>query len=40
MSRPVTSSDVQDAVDTVDVEYLDVLIDLTGDEYMGRVTIG
>jgi hypothetical protein len=30
---------VEDAVDTVNVEYLDVLIDLTGDEYIGRVTI-
>lgn len=30
---------VEDAVDIVDIEYLDVLIDLTGDELMGRVTI-
>jgi len=30
---------VEDAVDAVNVEYLDVLIELTGDEYMGRVTI-
>lgn len=30
---------VEDAVDTVNIEYLDVLIDLTGDEYIGRVTI-
>lgn len=30
---------VEDAVDLVDIEYLDVLIDLTGDDYMGRVTI-
>ena len=31
---------VEDAVDMVNVEYLDVLIDLTGDDYMGSVTIG
>ena len=31
---------VEDAVDVVDIEYLDVLIDLTGDEYMGHVVIG
>ena len=31
---------VEDAVDTVNVEYLDVLIDLTGDEYMGSAAIG
>ena len=30
---------VEDAVDFVDIEYLDVLIDLTGDEYMGHVVI-
>jgi hypothetical protein len=30
---------VEDAVDLVDVEYLDALIDLTGDEYMGHVVI-
>ena len=30
---------VEDTVDLVDIEYLDVLIDLAGDEYMGRVTI-
>lgn len=30
---------VEDAVDVVDVEYLDVLIVLTGDEYMGHVVI-
>lgn len=30
---------VEDAVDTVNVEYLDVLIDLTGDDHTGRVTI-
>jgi hypothetical protein len=30
---------VEDAVDKVDIEYLDVLIGLTGDELMGRVTI-
>jgi hypothetical protein len=30
---------VEDAVDLVDVEYLDVLIDLTGDECMGHVVI-
>jgi hypothetical protein len=30
---------VEDAVDRVDIEYLDVLIDLTGDAYMGRVVI-
>ena len=30
---------VEDAVDLVDIEYLDVLIDLTGDEYMGHVVI-
>ena len=30
---------VEDAVDRVDIEYLDVLIDLTGDRYMGAVTI-
>ena len=31
---------VEDAVDRVDAEYLDILIDLTGDEHMGPVTIG
>lgn len=31
---------VEDAVDAVNTEYLDVLIDLTGDEYMGAATIG
>lgn len=31
---------VEDALDTVNVEYLDVLIDITGDDYMGSVTIG
>jgi hypothetical protein len=30
---------VEDAVDVVDIEYLDVLIDLTGDEYMGHILI-
>jgi hypothetical protein len=30
---------VEDAVDEVDIEYLDVLIGLTGDELMGCVTI-
>lgn len=32
--------DVEDAVDVVNVEYLDVLIDLTGDDFMGSATIG
>jgi hypothetical protein len=31
---------VEDAIDMVNVEYLDVLIDVTGDDYMGSVTIG
>lgn len=31
---------VEDAVDAANTEYLDVLIDLTGDEYMGLATIG
>ncbi len=31
---------VEDAVDQVNTEYLDTLIDLTGDEHMGPVTIG
>lgn len=31
---------VESAIDTVNAEYLDVLVDLTGDEYMGAVTIG
>lgn len=31
---------VEDAIDKVNVEYLDVLIDVTGDDYMGSVTIG
>lgn len=30
---------VEDAVDLVDIEYLDVLIDLTSGEYMGQVVI-
>lgn len=30
---------VEDAVDLVDVEYLDVLIDLSGDEYLGHILI-
>jgi hypothetical protein len=30
---------VEDAVDRVNTEYLDTLVDLTGDEYMGPVTI-
>ena len=32
-------SAVEDAIDEVDIEYLDVLIELTGDDYMGRHTI-
>lgn len=35
-----TDRGVEDAVDWVDAEYLDTLIDLTGDDYMGSVTIG
>jgi hypothetical protein len=31
---------VEDGVDTLNVEYLDVLIDITGDACMGSVTIG
>jgi hypothetical protein len=31
---------VEDTIDMVNIEYLDVLIDLTGDDYMGSVTIG
>ena len=31
---------VEDAVDVVNIEYLDVLVDLTGGEHMGAVTIG
>lgn len=31
---------VEDAVDLVNVEYLDVLIDVTGDRHMGETTIG
>ena len=34
-----SDSAVEDAVDEVDIEYLDLLIGLTGDELMGRVTI-
>jgi hypothetical protein len=30
---------IEDAVDLVNIEYLDVLMDLTGDDYMGPVTI-
>lgn len=30
---------VEDAVDRVDIEYLDVLIAVTGNRYMGAVTI-
>jgi hypothetical protein len=30
---------VEDVVDLVDIEYLDVLIDITGDQYIGAVTI-
>ena len=30
---------VEDAVDRVNTEFLDRLIDLTGDEYMGEVVI-
>lgn len=30
---------VEDAIDTVNTEYLDLLVDLTGDEYMGTKTI-
>ena len=30
---------VEDAVDLVDIEYLDVLIDITGDQFMGAVAI-
>lgn len=30
---------VEDTVDTVDTEYLDLLIDLTGDEYLGNRSI-
>jgi hypothetical protein len=31
---------VEDAVDRVDIEYLDPLIDLVGDAYHGPVAIG
>lgn len=31
---------VEDAVDRVDIEYLDPLIDLVGDAYLGPVAIG
>jgi hypothetical protein len=31
---------VEDAIDMVNVEYLDVLIDIAGDDYMGSVTFG
>jgi hypothetical protein len=31
---------VEDVVDMVNVEYLDVLIDITGDDFVGSVTIG
>jgi hypothetical protein len=30
---------VEDTIDDVDIEYLDVLIELTGDDYIGRHTI-
>ncbi len=30
---------VEDAVDRVDIEYLDVLVSMKGDEYIGSVTI-
>lgn len=30
----------EDAVDVVNIEYLDVLIDVTGDQHMGETTIG
>ena len=30
---------VEDAIDEVNAEYLDFLMDLTGDTYMGQVTI-
>ncbi len=30
---------VEDAVDVVNTEYLDALVDLTGDEHMGAVTV-
>jgi hypothetical protein len=36
----VTDRAVEDAIDSVNIEYLDVLVDLTGDDYMGAVTIG
>ncbi len=32
--------DVEGVVDLVNLEYLDVLMDLTGDDYMGSATIG
>lgn len=31
---------VEDTIDQVNSEYLDLLLDLTGDDYMGRKTIG
>lgn len=31
---------VEAAIDEVNTEYLDLLVDLTGDSYMGRSTIG
>jgi hypothetical protein len=39
-SRVISDRAVEDALDTVNVEYLDVLIDITGDDYMGSVTVG
>lgn len=30
---------VEDAIDQVGVDYLDLLLDLTGDEYLGRTPI-
>jgi hypothetical protein len=31
---------VEEVIDDVNVEYLDLLLDLTGDEFMGSQTIG
>lgn len=34
-----TDKSVEDAIDDVNVEYLDLLFDLTGDQFIGSQTI-
>lgn len=35
----VADDDIEDMIDEVGIEYLDVLLDLTGDDFMGTKSI-